>query len=165
MNYKIWLFTIVLCIGTFGAWRVGAQTVVGSGTADARVDAPKHDLEEIVVTARRHAEAAQSVPESITAYTAQDVKTHNITDQLSLANTTPSMVAISSGQPPETGGFAIRGQGPAFGATPGTIGYFSEVPNGLLTFDGRPGTYYDLASVQVLKGRLCASPGGQLQRP
>src|SRR3984957_20569101 len=137
MSYKIWLFTIAFSIGTFDTWRVAAETPA---------------LEEIVVTARRQAEPAQSVPESITAYTAQDVKTHNITDQLSLANTTPSMVSISSGQPPETGGFAIRGQGPAFGATPGTIGYFSDVPNGLLTFDGRPGTYYDLASVQVLKG-------------
>ena len=113
---------------------------------------PESAIEEIVVTARRREERAQSVPASITAYSAQDVKTHNITDQLSLANSTPSMVSISSGQPPETGGFAIRGQGPAFGATPGTIGYFSDVPNGLLTFDGRPGTYYDLASVQILKG-------------
>jgi iron complex outermembrane receptor protein len=120
-----------------------------SASAEAK---PDSTLEEVVVTARRREERAQSVPASITAYSAQDVKAHNITDQLSLANSTPSMVAISSGQPAETGGFAIRGQGPAFGATPGTIGYFSEVPDGLLAFDGRPGTYYDLASVQVLKG-------------
>ena len=110
-------------------------------------------LEEVVVTARRREERAQSVPASITAYSEQDLKVHNITDQGSLANNTPSLVAIASGQPPETGGFAIRGQGPAFGATPGTIGYFAEVPNsGALALDGRPGTYYDLASVEVLKG-------------
>jgi len=110
-------------------------------------------IEEIVVTARRREELSQSVPVSITAYSAEDVKAHNITDQLSLANNTPSLVAISSGVPREFGGFAIRGQGPAFGATPGTIGYFSDVPNGVITIDGRPGTYFDLASVQVLKGR------------
>jgi len=146
MNHKIWIFAVVACVGPFGAWQVRAQSVAASGAAD------DNGIEEIVVTARRHAEPAQSVPESITAYSAQDLKAHNITDQLSLANSTPSMVSINSGQPPETGGFAIRGQGPAFGATPGTIGYFSDVPDGLLTFDGRPGMYYDLASVQVLKG-------------
>jgi iron complex outermembrane receptor protein len=138
----------------------------GGATATASAGAPQSNgggapvsntvseggLEEIVVTARRREERAQSVPASITAYSAQDVKTHNITDQLSLANNTPSLIAIASGQPAETGGFAIRGQGPAFGATPGTIGYFAEVPNGLLAEDGRPGTYFDLASVEVLKG-------------
>jgi len=128
------------------------QSGIGQTAAAGAEVRQDNGLEEIVVTARRREERAQSVPASITAYSAQDVKTHNITDQLSLANSTPSMVSIASGQPPETGGFAIRGQGPAFGATPGTIAYFSEVPDGLLTFDGRPGMYYDLASVEVLKG-------------
>jgi iron complex outermembrane recepter protein len=131
----------------------GSPPTGGGQTSAAAAEGKQEGvIEEIVVTARRREERAQSVPASITAYSAEDVKTHNITDQLSLANSTPSMASISSGQPPETGGFAIRGQGPAFGATPGTIGYFSDVPNGLLTFDGRPGTYYDLASVQILKG-------------
>lgn len=130
----------------------GAPVDSSSSLPSKAEDRPASALEEIVVTARRREERAQSVPASITAYSARDVKSHNITDQLSLANNTPSLVAIASGQPAETGGFAIRGQGPAFGATPGTIGYFSEVPNGLIAVDGRSGTYFDLASVQVLKG-------------
>jgi iron complex outermembrane receptor protein len=130
----------------------------GSAAADPPVTAAtlsgpaESGLEEIVVTARRREERAQNVPASITAYTEQTLKSHNINDQVSLANSTPSLVAISSGQPPETGGFAIRGQGPAFGATPGTIAYFAEVPNSVITMDGRPGMYYDLANVEVLKG-------------
>ena len=149
MYYKSLLISVASCVGTLGAWQVGAQSLATGGA-----DAVKQDnsIEEVVVTARRYEERAQSVPESITAYTAQDLKAHDIVDQVSLANSTPSMVSISSGQPAETGGFAIRGQGPAFGATPGTVGYFSEVPNGLITIEGRPGTYYDLASIEVLKG-------------
>jgi iron complex outermembrane recepter protein len=127
----------------------GLSSTEGAGVYS---DASVAVLEEVVVTARRREERAQSVPASITAYSEKDLKAHNITDQGSLANNTPSLVAIASGQPAETGGFAIRGQGPAFGATPGTIGYFAEVPNGVLALDGRAGTYYDLASVQVLKG-------------
>ena len=143
--------------GNGASGRVASTAVLVGADSSASLSSQANNhaapaLEEIVVTARRREERAQSVPASITAYSAQDVKTHNITDQLSLANSTPSLVAISSGQPPETGGFAIRGQGPAFGATPGTIGYFSEVPNSVIAIDGRPGTYFDLASVQVLKG-------------
>jgi len=142
----------VLVLGT-GGW-LGAVSQAEDVAPQPASNQEKRTLviEEIVVTARRREELSQSVPVSITAYSAEDVKAHNITDQLSLANNTPSLVAISSGVPREFGGFAIRGQGPAFGATPGTIGYFSDVPNGVITIDGRPGTYFDLASVQVLKG-------------
>lgn len=156
MKYKIWIIRIFSSVGVLSAASIGAQTPASGSGADTTLNGSQvkqgNAIEEVVVTARRYEERAQSVPESITAYTAQDLKAHGIIDQVSLANSTPSMVSISSGQPAETGGFAIRGQGPAFGATPGTVGYFSEVPNGLITIEGRPGTYYDLASIQVLKG-------------
>ena len=147
--------------GNVSYMRTASTAPVGATVTDATpvagatgiAETSEGTLEEVVVTARRREERAQAVPASITAYSEQDLKVHNITDQGSLANNTPSLVAIASGQPAETGGFAIRGQGPAFGATPGTIGYFAEVPNvGALPLDGRPGTYYDLASVEVLKG-------------
>ena len=46
----------------------------------------------------------------------------------------------------------LRGQGPAFNGTSGTVTYFAEAPDPYLGLDGRPGSYYDLANIQVLKG-------------
>jgi len=143
----------VLVLGAVGFWGALSQAEESAPPLAPNPDTRKiTQLEEILVTARRREERSQSVPASITAYSAEDVTSRHITDQLSLANNTPSLVSISSGTPRQLAGFAIRGQGPAFGATPGTIGYFLDVPNGLSTMDGRPGTYFDLASVQVLKG-------------
>jgi len=42
--------------------------------------------------------------------------------------------------------------GPSFSGTSGTVTYFAEAPNPYLGIDGRAGSYYDLASIQVLKG-------------
>lgn len=110
------------------------------------------ELPELVVTARRREERAQTVPVAISVFTPEILKARNITNQVDLANSTPSMVANASGFPRQFGGFAIRGQGPAFGATAGTVAYFAEVPNGYVPTEGRPGTFFDLASVQILKG-------------
>src|ERR1700742_4221783 len=71
----------------------GALPPSNGGAPSVPATVSQGGLEEIVVTARRREERAQSVPASITAYSARDVKTHNITDQLSLANNTPSLIA------------------------------------------------------------------------
>ena len=108
-------------------------------------------LGQIVVTARRRAENLQDVPLAVTAYTPKQLQEKAITDRTSLADNTPSLFTINGGYPREFAFFALRGQGPAFGSTPGVINYFAEVPNSL-NIDGRVGSYYDLASIQVLAG-------------
>lgn len=108
-------------------------------------------LSDIVVTARRRAENLQSVPIAVTAFTAETIAEKGITDRTSLADNTPSLFTINGGYPREFAFFALRGQGPAFGSTPGVVNYFAEVPN-TANIDGRVGTYYDLANVQVLAG-------------
>ncbi|MFM5885394.1 MAG: TonB-dependent receptor [Novosphingobium sp.] len=118
-----------------------ASDTAGSDTA----------LGEIVVTARRRAENLQDVPLAVTAYTQEALTQKGITDRTSLADNTPSLFTINGGYPREFAFFALRGQGPAFGSTPGVVNYFAEVPNAV-GVDGRVGTYYDLASVQVLAG-------------
>jgi iron complex outermembrane receptor protein len=108
-------------------------------------------LEDIVVTARRREENLQDVPLSVTAYSAEALSEKRIADRTDLANFTPSLITITGGYPKEFAFFALRGQGPAFGSTPGVVNYFAEVPNAV-GIDGRIGTYFDIASVQVLAG-------------
>lgn len=125
--------------------------------ADATPDAteaaqPANDaLGDIVVTARRRAENLQDVPLAVTAFSPVALEQKRITDRTSLADNTPSLFTISGGYPRELAFFALRGQGPAFGSTPGVVNYFAEVPNPV-NIDGRVGSYYDLANVQVLAG-------------
>lgn len=108
-------------------------------------------LGEIVVTARRREENLQEVPIAVTAFSSEAIEAKGITDRTSLADNTPSLFTINGGYPREFAFFALRGQGPAFGSTPGVVNYFAEVPNSI-NVDGRVGTYYDLANVQVLAG-------------
>ncbi len=108
-------------------------------------------LNDIVVTARRREERLQDVPIAVTAFTEEAIEQKGITDRTSLADNTPSLFTINGGYPREFAFFALRGQGPAFGSTPGVLNYFAEVPNSV-NIDGRVGTYFDLANVQVLAG-------------
>lgn len=108
-------------------------------------------LDEVLVTARRREENLQDVPLSVTAYSQEALSERRITDRTDLANFTPSLISITGGYPKEFAFFALRGQGPAFGSTPGVVPYFAEVAN-TVGIDGRTGTYFDLSSVQVLAG-------------
>ena len=108
-------------------------------------------LGEVVVTARRRAENLQNVPIAVTAFSAEALEQKHVTDKTALADFTPSLISITGGYPSEFAYFALRGQGPAFGAVPGVVPYFSEVANPV-GIDGRVGTYFDLADVQVLDG-------------
>ena len=127
--------------GTTAATQQGATQTAG----------PSDALGDIVVTARRRAENLQDVPLAVTAFSPAAIQAKGITDRTSLADNTPSLFTITGGYPREYAFFALRGQGPAFGSTPGVINYFAEVPNPV-NIDGRVGSYYDLANVQVLAG-------------
>lgn len=116
-----------------------------------QAEAPKEVLESVVVTARRRAERLQDVPLSVTNFSPENLEAKRIGDRTDLANFTPSLISITGGYPKEFAFFSLRGQGPAFGSTPGVINYFAEVPNAV-TIDGRSGTYFDLANIQVLAG-------------
>ncbi|MES3021605.1 MAG: TonB-dependent receptor plug domain-containing protein [Pseudomonadota bacterium] len=119
--------------------------------APAKKDAAPAALEVVVVTARRRSEKLQDVPLSVTNYSPDALAARRIGDRTDLANFTPSLISITGGYPKEFAFFALRGQGPAFGSTPGVVNYFAEVPNPI-GVDGRVGTYFDLANVQVLAG-------------
>src|SRR5205823_14143795 len=108
-------------------------------------------IEDIVVTARRTEERAQQVPVSLTAFTQNTIREKNINTATDLQNFTPSLTVLGNvARNQET--YTIRGMGGGGGAGtgsgPGVVGYFAEVPSSA----SGPGSFYDLASLQVLKG-------------
>lgn len=114
-------------------------------------------LNEVIVTARRQYENMQTVPISMTVFSADDLREHNVTTMQDLSMLVPSL-AINN----ETSlgsALVLRGQGTILGAPPGVIVYFAEVPvidsqSGLSMVQGglTTGEFYDLANVQVLNG-------------
>lgn len=142
-------FTVALAIGASSLPGMAlAQTADRTGVEEATQN---DGLGAIVVTARRREESLQEVPIAVTAFTTEQLTQKAITDRTSLADNTPSLFTISGGYPREFAYFALRGQGPAFGSTPGVVNYFAEVPNAV-NIDGRVGSYYDMANIQVLAG-------------
>ena len=152
MNERYQL-TVVAAVAAVlaSATSASAQAPPAGDAQSGATDQPETILEEVFVTARRQTEPLQDVPLSVTVFDAAQLEDLRIDDRTSLADHTPSLIAISGGYPREFAYFALRGQGPAFGAVPGTIIYFAEVPN-LISIDGRVGTYFDLTNVQALAG-------------
>jgi len=108
-------------------------------------------IQDIVVTARRTEERAQKVPVSLTAFTQNTIRQKGINTATDLQNFTPSLTVVGNvARNQET--YTIRGMGGGGGAGtgsgPGVVGYFAEVPSSA----SGPGSFYDLASLQVLKG-------------
>ncbi len=136
-----------------------AQDVVQESSVAAQAEAaPKTTgIEEIVVTARRRAESSQGVPVALTAFGGEKLAELRIATAQDLQGKVPSLVVGNGGQTSrnvET--FTIRGQGATFQSSPGVVSYFAEVPLPQSNFTGAQGggagMFYDLASLQVLKG-------------
>ena len=112
-------------------------------------------IEEVVVTARRTAENMQDVPVSISALSENDLRRENINSAQDLQGKVPSLVISTNSQMRNTETPAIRGQGAQFGASPGVIIYFAEVPlpsDLVANNQGGPGKFFDLQNLQILKG-------------
>jgi len=119
---------------------------------------------DIIVTARRVEERLQDVPISITAFNQSQLADRNVVNAQDLARYTPSLSANSNfGN--ENSTFALRGFVQDTGTAPSVGVYFADVvaprgaSNNVPVGDGAgPGSFFDLANVQVLKG-----PQGTLQ--
>ncbi|MET0984537.1 MAG: TonB-dependent receptor [Steroidobacteraceae bacterium] len=119
-----------------------AQTVPASGKGTG--------LEEIVVTARRVEESQQTVPIAVTALSADMLERATVNEVFDLPRLVPSLVVAQGGFGGASNpGYTIRGLGNSILADPGVIIYFDEV-----AVESRfyPYSFYDLASVQIVKG-------------
>jgi iron complex outermembrane recepter protein len=112
-------------------------------------------LDEVIVTARRRDESLQQVPIAITAIDQAALQRQGVSTLTDLQQLVPSAYVTGYSHGSTQQFFSLRGQsesglntGGGTGGGPAVVGYFSEVP---VPMSG-PGLYYDLQSVEVLKG-------------
>lgn len=129
-----------------------AQTATEAQTeTPAKVDSIDYSDSDIVVTARKREESLQNVPVAVTAFGGETLRDKNVTAFYDLPTQTPGLQVRTAGSQRSAPDFFIRGQGSTFGTAAGVSLYFANAP----AFDSFLGTniqFYDLASLQVLKG-------------
>ena len=108
-------------------------------------------LEEVVVTAERRSEALSRVPAAVTALSADALSQGVITKERDLQEAVPGLT-VKVGLTGDEADYAIRGQtlDAYSGSPPGVVVYLNEIAMSPNT-EG-PSDFFDLASVQVLKG-------------
>lgn len=119
-------------------------------SAQAAEDPSVVSLEDIVVTARRTAESAQTVPVSVTAISGEALVKQGINGTNDLQRLIPGVVLNGAGSNSNTT-YTIRGQTKSVtgAGLPSVITYLNEVP---LTSIGSTTPTFDLENIQVLKG-------------
>ena len=137
---------------------IGSLPVVAAAQSPAPVDSSAAQpmeaegpgaLEEVTVTARRRSEHLSDVPISITAIDGNQLNERTIRSESDLQLAVPGLIvrttAVSTQQ-----NYSIRGQSiDAFtGSSPAVLAYVNDVEANA----GAPTTFFDLSSIQVLKG-------------
>jgi iron complex outermembrane receptor protein len=110
-------------------------------------------LAEIVVTARKRAETAQSVPESISAFDAQEITDAHITQIDDIGNLVSNLNIVTRAD--NTPDVVLRGVG-SFGVVSG-VGFYA---NDVQLFDGETVRADDIERIEVLKGPQGTLYGG-----
>jgi iron complex outermembrane receptor protein len=137
----------VVC-GIFVGSVAHAAEGASPGEASASADT-QNELTEITVTARRREESLEKVPVAVEVLTRDAMEEANVHSQEDLQRTVSGLVVRQSqNQNDET--FAMRGATTdAFsGMLPGVLPYINDVQFNSLSAN----SFYDLASIQVLKG-------------
>lgn len=130
-------------------------------TASTQQQVPGHPkpgaavLEELVVTARRREENLQDVPISVTALSQEDLRENGVQTFNDLQHLVPSMT-LATGASRNEQWVSIRGISGLSTDGQAVVTYLNEVPLGPSANGGTggsgPGLFFDLDSVQVLKG-------------
>lgn len=119
--------------------------------SDAKVEAAYNNDGAIVVTALRREERLERTPVSVAVLTPEALTKRAVVSEADLQVTLPG-VTVRASQNSNNLNYAIRGQSlDVFSNTrPGVLPYFNEVPIG--GGIGGSSAFYDLATIQVLKG-------------
>lgn len=105
---------------------------------------------EIIVTAQRRSESLQKTPVAVSVISADALRERAVVSEADLQSVSPG-VTVRAGQNSNQLNYAIRGQSldPFSNTRPGVVPYINEVQIG---GDGGSTAFYDLQSIQVLKG-------------
>lgn len=144
-----WIVSVALATAMAGP-PAGAQTPDSVDTAEQVVPEKRAEaMDEIVVTARRRDESLSRVPIAITAISGDLLIERSIRTDSDLQLAAPGLT-VRQTQGNNSLTYSIRGQtADTFsGSASAVVTYFNEVP---LTVGGAS-TFFDLESVQVLKG-------------
>ncbi len=126
-----------------------AESAQDSNAASDAVGPPIAATDEIVVTAQRRSESLSRTPVAVSVVGAEALQRQGITSEADLQIAVPGLV-VKAGSSSDQLNYAIRGQSlDAFsGVRPGVLPYLNEIQVGA----GGSSAFYDLQSVQVLKG-------------
>jgi len=128
------------------------QDAAAQGVQPAAEQPAASDV-EIIVTARRRSEQIQDVPISVSVLSGDQLEKSGVTDVQALQYRTPSLSITSAQSQRNTVAFSLRGQRAQetqLFTDPPVGTYFAEVVQPRPYGFGK--TFYDLESVQVLKG-------------
>jgi len=147
------LAAVLCCTSALGAFSTFDGAKAQEGAQPEAATGGAHQLEEVVVTARRSAEKLQVAPVSVTAFTSAKLDQQNIQNPVGLQGLVPALT-ISQGSGYATGlNVAIRGiiQADLNLAQDAPIAlYIDDVYNGRML--GGLFDMVDLESVEVLRG-------------
>jgi iron complex outermembrane receptor protein len=140
----------LLCgVAALISWTAVAMAVAADQSSPETPQAGVPSLEEVVVTARRRSERLEDVPLTVTAFSGATVNKLSVYNTEDLNKLDPALVMGETSGVRTTFQPFIRGLGtPAIQSTnpvSDVVTYFAEVPNLIPSF-------YDLSSIQVLKG-------------
>lgn len=145
---------LMLCGVAVGASLPGSAWAK-EGSAAPAADQPVAGIADIIVTANRREEALQSVGTAITALDGDALREKNIASPSDLLGSIPSLNVSANGTTRDSETVTIRGQGQTYLAPVGVVNYFAEVPliqGSIISNQGGPGSFFDLESLQVLRG-------------
>jgi iron complex outermembrane recepter protein len=141
-------FQSLKCFAMVAALALGTVGNLCAAT-DAETDAHFGALQEIVVTARRQDEDLEKVPLAVIALSRSALIEQRVTNEQELQTAVPGLLTVASTSTNQLA-FSIRGQAlDAYSYTsPTVLAYFDEFQTGGTSST----TFFDLQSVQVLKG-------------
>ena len=137
-------------LGVAGLWGQ-----VAFAQEEGQPQAGNQGIADIVVTANRRAENAQTVPVAVTAVSGEQMRELGIGSAADLNGKVPSVFVTSGGNQRNVEVVVIRGQGQTYLSPVGVVNYFNDVPliqGSITAIQGAPGMFFDLQSMQVLRG-------------
>ena len=134
--------TILLATASILTLAAGHPAMAQASDQPAASASTGTGLEEIVVTARRREEKAQTVPIALTSLTPERLAKQDIRSNLALLSDVPGLNGATGASLGVSFTF-IRG-------VQGVVSYFDEIPT--LASGVNQSYYFDVSSIQVLKG-------------